>query len=209
MQSTVLPMKQEQQAVEILDRSVRYQGYFQIVRYRFRHRLFAGGWTGEISREVFERGQAAGLLPYDPAADTVVLIEQFRIGALVAGLPAWQTEVVAGIIEDDEDPEEVARREGVEEAGVTTIGELIPICRYLVSPGGASESVALFCGRVDSRGVGGLHGLAAENEDIRVEVVPFPDAMRWLEEGRIGSAVAVIALQWLALNRDRLRLAWA
>jgi ADP-ribose pyrophosphatase len=201
-------MKQNQQAVELIDRSVRYQGYFQIVRYRFRHRLFAGGWSGEIEREVFERGHAAGLLPYDPAADAVVLIEQFRIGALVAGMPAWQTEIVAGIIEEGENAEDVARREGFEEAGAKA-GELMPICRYLVSPGGASESVALFCGRVDSRGLGGVHGLPEENEDIRVEVVPFAEAMRWLEEGRIAAAVAVIALQWLALNRDRVRQAWS
>jgi ADP-ribose pyrophosphatase len=201
-------MEQGKQAVELIDRSIRYQGYFQIVHYRFRHRLFAGGWSGEIQREVFERGHAAGLLPYDPVADAVVLIEQFRIGALVAGMPAWQTEIVAGIIEEGESAEDVARREGFEEAGVR-VAEMIPICRYLVSPGGASESVALFCGRVDSRGLGGLHGLPEESEDIRVEVMPFAEAVRWLEEGRVGNAVGLIALQWLALNRERVRQAWS
>jgi ADP-ribose pyrophosphatase len=201
-------MEQDKQAVKLIDRSIRYQGYFQIVRYRFRHRLFAGGWSGETQREVFERGHAAGLLPYDPVADAVVLIEQFRIGALVAGMPAWQTEIVAGIIEEGESAEDVARREGFEEAGVR-VAEMIPICRYLVSPGGASESVALFCGRVDSRGLGGLHGLPEESEDIRVEVVPFAEALRWLEEGRVGNAVGLIALQWLALNRERVRQAWS
>ena len=193
--------------IEILDKALRYKGFFEIVHYRFRHRLFAGGWSGEIEREVFERGHAAAVLPYDPAADAVVLIEQFRIGALVAGLEPWQIEIVAGIIEDGELPEDVARRESQEEAGVA-IGTLLPIYRYMVSPGGASESVQVYCGRVDSRGLGGIHGLPEENEDIRVEVHSFDRAMAALDAGKITNAVTIIALQWLALNRARLRETW-
>jgi ADP-ribose pyrophosphatase len=193
--------------IEILDKTLRYKGFFEIVSYRFRHRLFAGGWSGEIQREVFERGHAVGVLPYDPAADALVLIEQFRIGALVAGLEPWQTEIVAGIIEPGEAPEDVARREAMEEAG-TAIGPLVPICRYVVSPGGASESVQVFCGRVDSEGLGGIHGLPEENEDIRVEVHSFAAAMAALDAGKITNAVTIIALQWLALNRARLREIW-
>ena len=194
--------------VEIIEKSLRYKGFFRIVRYRFRHRLFAGGWSGEIEREVFERGHAAAVLPYDPAADAVVLIEQFRIGALVAGFAPWQVEIVAGIVEDGEAPEEVARRETMEETGAT-LGNLIPIHRYLVSPGGASESVAVYCGRVDSRGLGGIHGLPHEHEDIRVTVHPFEEATELLNTGQVTNAVTILALQWLALNRDRLRKEWA
>ncbi len=193
--------------VEIIDKTLRYKGFFEIVRYRFRHRLFAGGWSGEIEREVFERGHAVAVLPYDPAADAVVLIEQFRIGAFVAGMAPWQIEIVAGIIEEGEAPEDVARREAEEEAGAA-IGALIPICRYLVSPGGASESVQLYCGRVNSKGLGGIHGLPHENEDIRVEVQPFAAVLETLKAGKIGNAVTIVALQWLALNRDRVRAAW-
>jgi ADP-ribose pyrophosphatase len=193
--------------IQILEKTLRYKGFFEIVHYRFRHRLFAGGWSGEIQREVFERGHAAAVLPYDPAADAVVLIEQFRIGALVAGLEPWQIEIVAGIIEDGELPEDVARRESQEEAGVT-IGTLLPIYRYMVSPGGASESVQVYCGRVDSKGLGGIHGLPEENEDIRVEVHSFAAAVAAMDAGRITNAVTIIALQWLALNRGRLRETW-
>jgi ADP-ribose diphosphatase len=193
--------------VEIIDKSRRYKGFFEIVSYRFRHRLFAGGWSAELHREVFERGHAVGVLPYDPAADAVVLIEQFRIGALVAGMAPWQTEIVAGIIEEGEKIEDVARRETMEEAGAA-VSELIPICRYLVSPGGASESVQLYCGRVDSKGLGGIHGLADEHEDIRVDVQSVDEALAALAAGRIGNAVTIIALQWLALNRDKVRAAW-
>ena len=193
--------------IEIIDKTLRYKGFFEIVRYRFRHRLFAGGWSGEIEREVFERGHAVAVLPYDPAADAVVLIEQFRIGAFVAGMAPWQTEIVAGIIEEGEAPEDVARREAEEEAGAA-IGALIPICRYLVSPGGASESVQLYCGRVDSKGLGGIHGLPHEHEDIRVEVYSFAAALEALHAGKIGNVVTLVALQWLALNRERVRKAW-
>jgi ADP-ribose pyrophosphatase len=194
--------------VEILDKSEQYKGYFRINRYRLRHRLYAGGWSGELQRELFERGHAVGVLHYDPAADSIVLIEQFRIGALVAGMHPWLTEVVAGIIEQGEAPEAVARRETREEAGIELM-DILPICRYLVSPGGSSESVILYCGRVDSRGAGGIHGLAAEHEDIKVDVVPFAEAMRRLEEGHFTNAISIIALQWLALHRDRVRAAWA
>ena len=194
--------------IELLDKSERYSGFFRINCYRLRHRLFAGGWSGVIEREVFERGHAVGVLPYDPVADSVVLIEQFRIGALVAGMSPWLIEVVAGIVEEGETPEEVARRETQEEAGLE-IQALMPMCRYLVSPGGSSESVRLYCGRVDSRGAGGIHGLAEEHEDIRVDRLPYEEAMRLLEEGRVTNSVSLIALQWLALHRDRVRAAWA
>ena len=194
--------------VELLDKSERYSGFFRINGYRLRHRLFAGGWSGVIEREVFERGHAVGVLPYDPVADSIVLIEQFRIGALVAGMSPWLIEVVAGIAEEGEAPEEVARRETQEEAGLE-IQALMPMCRYLVSPGGSSESVRLYCGRVDSRGAGGIHGLAEEHEDIRVDRLPYGEAMRLLEEGRVTNSVSLIALQWLALHRDRVRAAWA
>jgi ADP-ribose pyrophosphatase len=196
------------ETVEIIDKSEPYRGYFRIALYRFRHRLFAGGWSGEIRREVFERGHAVGVLPYDPEADAVVLIEQFRIGALAGGVNPWQTEIVAGIVEQQEAVENVAHREAREEAGLSLLA-LMPICRYIVSPGGSSESVTLFCGRVDSRGAGGIHGLPEEHEDIRVDVLPFTDAMAWLENGRIDNAISIIALQWLALHRAQVRAAWA
>ena len=192
---------------QIIEKSTLFRGYFRVDLYRFKHRLFAGGWSGEVRREVFERGHAVVVLPFDPERDAVVMIEQFRIGAAAAGLPMWQLEVVAGIIDQDESPESVARREAREEANCDII-DLVPVYHYLASPGGTSESVRLYCGRVDSRGLGGIHGLADEHEDIRVEVVPFAEARSRLESGRIGNASTIIALQWLALNREGLRRRW-
>lgn len=193
--------------VRIVERSTPFQGYFRIDRYRLRHRRFDGGWSDEIQREVFERGHAAAVLPYDPARDTVVLIEQFRIGAYAAGLEPWLIEIVAGIIEPGEAAAEVVRREAREEAGCE-IGALEPVGRFMLSPGGTSETMELFCGRVDSTGVGGLHGLAEEHEDIRAVVLPTDEVLARLAAGEIANASAAIALQWLALNRERLRATW-
>jgi len=120
---------------QLIEKTTSFQGYFRIERYRFRHKLFAGGWSGEISREVFERGHAVAVLPYDPERDAVLLIEQFRIGALAGGMPAWQIEVIAGIIDEGETPEAVARREAQEEARCEIL-DLLPIYHYLASPGG-------------------------------------------------------------------------
>jgi len=192
---------------QLIEKTTPFQGYFRIDLYRFRHRLFAGGWSGEVRREVFERGHAVVVLPYDPERDAVVMIEQFRIGAVAASMPMWQPEVIAGIIDEGETPEVVGRREAQEEAGCEIL-DLVPVYHYLASPGGSSETVRLFCGRVDSRGLGGIHGLPEEHEDIRVEVVPFAEARARLEGGRIGNAPTIIALQWLILNRDLLRRRW-
>lgn len=193
--------------VEILEKTEVFKGYFRVDRYRLRHRLFDGGWSPEITREVFERGHAAAVLPYDPVRDEVVMIEQFRIGAYAAGRPAWLKEIVAGIIEKDESAEDVVRREAIEEAGCE-ITDLVYITDYLVSPGGTSECISVFCGRADSRGKGGIHGVAAEHEDIRVSVLPFAEIERMLKARLVDNATALISLQWLSLNRADLRRSW-
>jgi len=194
--------------VEILAVEPGYRGYGRIDTYRLRHRLHDGQWGAPIEREVYDRGHVGAVLPYDPMREVVVLIEQFRIGAHLAGLPSWQTEAVAGMIDRDETPETVARREAVEEAGIE-IEALVPICRYMVSPGAITERVSLFCGKVDSRGAGGIHGLPEEGEDIKVEVVPVDALPQRLADGSIGNALTIIAVQWLLLHRDRLRREWA
>lgn len=194
--------------VEIVERRTSYQGYFRIERFRLRHRLFAGGWTGEVMRELFERGHAAAVLPYDPQRDSVALLEQFRIGAYAAGRPPWVIEIVAGIIEPGETPEDVVRREAVEEAGVS-LTALEPVHRVLASPGGTSETCMIYCGRADLGKAGGIFGLAAEHEDIRVLVLTADEAFALLAAGRVENATAVIALQHLALHRDRLRRQWS
>jgi ADP-ribose pyrophosphatase len=196
-------------ALQILERETVYRGFFRIDRYRLRHRLFSGGWSDELVREVFERGHAVGVLLYDPQRDAVVLIEQFRLPAHLAGFAPWQLEIVAGIVDPgDRSEAEVALREAREETGLVIEGALLPIHRYLTSPGGTTEYVDLFCGRVDSTDAGGIHGLAEEHEDIKVVVKSYEEVMALLRADRIENGFALVALYWLAANRDRLRRSW-
>lgn len=192
---------------EVLEKTTGYDGYFRIDVYTVRYRLHNGGWSKPVKREVFERGHAAAVIPYDPVRDQVVLIEQFRIGAIAAPGRPWLLEIVAGIIEEGETPEEVARREALEEAGCT-LAELVPICEYLSSPGGASERVTLFCGRADASTIGGIHGVDDEGEDIRAFALPFEEAFRAVMARPAKAASVLIAIQWLTLNRASLRARW-
>ena len=194
--------------VEVVEREACFRGFYQLDRLHLRHRLFAGGMGKLINRELFVRHDAVCVLPYDPQRDCVVLIEQFRIGALDKSNNPWLLELVAGLIDDGEQPEQVALREAIEEADLA-LTSLWPITQYYPSPGGSDERVHLFVGRCDSEGAGGVHGLAEEGEDIRVHVWPLEDALDAVKDGRIDNAASIIALQWLALNRAEVRGLWS
>ncbi len=191
---------------EVVERVVCHQGYFRLERLSLRFRLYAGGWSRVIDREVFERGHAACVLLYDPERDKVVLVEQFRAAAIDAPGGPWLIETVAGIFEPGETPEEVVRRETREEAGCD-IQDVEHIGEILVSPGGSSERLAIYWARVDASKADGIHGVVEEGEDIRVITMTSDEAFAAVAEGRICTTNAVIPLQWLALNRDRLRAA--
>ncbi|MCO6427229.1 NUDIX domain-containing protein [Nitrosomonas communis] len=193
--------------VEIIQKELCFHGFFRMERYTLRHRLFNGDWSRPLIRELLERGHAAAILPYDPVRDQVVLIEQFRVGAMSVATGAWLLEIVAGIIEADEAAEDVVRREAVEEAGCDIL-DIVPLYDYLVSPGGTTERIALFCGKVNSAQMGGIYGKMEEGEDIQVHVMSLGDALTLLGSGKIISASAIIALQWLALNREYLHKIW-
>lgn len=192
---------------KIVEKQTCYKGFFSLNLYRVRHRLYSGGWSEIIEREVFERGHAAGVLLYDPSLDRVVLVEQFRVAAIGATGGAWVIEVAAGIIDAGETPETVVRREAVEESGLT-VTEMVPIGEFLMTPGGCTETFWLYCGRVDASQAGGIFGHTDEGEDIRVVVMDTADALEAVVDGRIRVANAVLALQWLGLNRVQLRKDW-
>lgn len=202
-----LPVTFAKNDVEIIARETLYSGFFSMDLYRFRHRLFNGEMSGEIKREIFERGHAAVLLPFDPVRDEVVLVEQIRIAAYYVSESPWLLEMVAGMIEEGESVEDVARREALEEAGLV-VGRTKPVLSYLASPGGTSERLSIMVGEVDATTAEGIHGLADENEDIRVHVVSREQAYQWVEEGKIDNAASVIALQWLQLHYQTLRNEW-
>ncbi|EHR40410.1 ADP-ribose diphosphatase [Alishewanella jeotgali] len=193
--------------LEIIDKSTVFQGFFRIERWQLRHKCFAGGWSGVMTRELFERGQAVVVLPYNAQTDELVLVEQFRIGAVGSGQSPWLLEAIAGMIEPGQSAELTARREAEEEAGIQ-LTELWPMLHYYSSPGGSTERIQLYLGRLTAAVTPGVFGLAEEHEDIKVHLLPRATAMQLLAEGKIDNAATVIALQWLALHLADVTARW-
>lgn len=191
----------------VISKQLLYQGFFKLIRFELTHDLFGGAKSIPLSRELLDRGQAAAVLPYDPVRDELVLIEQFRIGAGDDPSGPWVIEIIAGLQEAGESAEELIHREAKEEAGCT-ISNLIPLHRYYSSPGSSNEQIQTYFARTDTRELGGIHGVDEEGEDIRVHIVSSDTAFEWLDQGRIDSALPLIALQWFKLNRDNIRAQW-
>ncbi len=179
----------------VRQRSACYRGWFAVDAYEIRHDRFDGG-TMEVRRELLERGNSVGVLLYDPACDSVLLLEQFRIGPAARGEHPWLVEIVAGMIDDGETAEESARREALEEAGYLP-QELHPLGapRWYPSPGACSEQITLFMAEVDSgKPQRDRLGVADEGEDIRRRWVSRSEAMAMVADGRINSALPIMAL---------------
>jgi ADP-ribose pyrophosphatase len=195
--------------VEILERVALHDGFLKVARLKLRCRLFEGGWSREFTRELLLRGQGVGVLLYDPHLDKVLMVEQFRVGCMDDPVNGpWALELVAGLLEEGETPEDVARREVVEEAGLT-VGRLLRICEYYNSPGGSNEKLSVYCGAFDSTRAGGVFGVEDEAENIRSVILDRPEALAAVAAGRINNAMSIIALQWLQLNLETVKGALA
>ena len=184
-----------------------FSGHYRVRRLTLEHRLFRGGWSGPMTRELFERGDAVGVLPWDPERDELVLLEQFRVGAIRGKSSPWMLELVAGVVEDGESDEEVAHREMREESGLS-LAAIEHIVTFFPSPGACSEQVRLFVGRVDAGAAGGVHGRDDEGEDILVHRLPRTQVMELLDANRIDNGHTLIALQWLRIHGEALRERW-
>jgi ADP-ribose pyrophosphatase len=202
-----LELKFGAQDVRVLDNQTIWSGHYSMRRITLQHRRFAGGWSDPVVREVFERGDAVAVLPYDPVSDSLVMIEQFRPGAIRGDDSPWMLELIAGVVEVGERDEEVVHREAMEEAACE-LSDLVPIATVFPSAGACTEQVRLFCGRVNKAAIGGLHGLQEEGEDILVHSVARTDALQMLAENRIPNGHTLIALQWLHIHGEALRERW-
>ena len=190
--------------VQILDNEACYDGFMSIDRLTLKHRLFDGGWSPAFTREVVSRRPGVGVLLYDPRLDKVLMVEQFRAGCLDDARGPWVLELVAGTVEEGESSSEVAIREAKEEANVS-VRDLLPVCQYYNSPGGSNEKLDVFCARVDANARTGVFGLREEHEDIRTVLLSRQEAQAAIQTGKINNAMAIIALQWLALNLETVR----
>lgn len=193
--------------VRLIEYQNAYSGYFRIDRYRLSYRRFDGDWSKLQDFELFERGHGVAVLPYDPDTDELLLIEQFRMGAIASETP-WLLEIVAGMVEEGESHEDVAHREAYEEARCQLMA-LESVAKVYVSPGGSSETTQIYCAKIDISQINSdSAGLDEEGEDIRIHRVSYDDAMSALASGSVCTAPAVIALQWLQLNKQRLQQRW-
>lgn len=194
--------------VRIISEKTIFSGFFNVVLYKLQHRLFQGGWSNVMERLLVKRRQAVAAIPYDPKLDRVVLLEQFRIGAMADRISPWMIEMPAGIIDNDDDYATNILRELNEEAGIQT-ATLHPIYDYFASPGASNEQIILYCAIIDAAHVDGIHGEVEENEDIKVHNIPFSEAVEWLTAGKIKNGIALVGMQWLLLNHDMLRKQYA
>ncbi len=192
---------------KILNEETVFKGFFEMKRMQVQHKLFDGTWSRVLSREMFERGHAVAVLPYDPNTQEFVLIQQFRLGAMATSDSPWLFEVIAGMIEPNENLDDVCHRESFEEAGIVLEG-LQRTLTYLSSPGGTTERLHIYMAKTDATLARGVHGLASESEDIMVHRVKESEAREWLDNGKIDNAAAIIALQWFFLNKQKLLDSW-
>ena len=185
---------------ELLTEKLIYDGFYSLSRVEFKHTKFHGGWTGVVSREVLNRGDVIGVLAHDPKSDRIALVEQFRYGARYEADNPWLMEVIAGMVEPGESPQNVAVREAKEEAGLELETPRL-IRQYYSSPSSTSEQVYIYYAEADLSTVGGVHGLEEEDEDILVHTVTTNEAILMMEEGVIKNAISLVAVQWLQYQR--------
>ena len=193
--------------VDVLTIKAGYQGFFKVNEYHLSHKLFSNKQSNEFTREVFERGDAVVVILYDTTQDKLLLLEQFRAGALRTSDTPWMLEFVAGMFDENESAVDVAVRESKEEANITLSPKnVLPIMKYLSSPGGMSECIHLYWANFDSDEVlpGSVFGLDDENEDILLHLISREEAITLLNEGKISNAATIIGLQWLAMNYQNL-----
>lgn len=204
LEKTEATQQFKQKDVECVSKEQAYDGFMSLQKWQIKHRLFEGGWSDPLSRELLIRKDAVAVLLYDPKLDVVVMVEQFRIGAINDPETPWMLELVAGLIDADESPEEVARRECLEEAGCK-VSILEPIFEFYLSPGACTEKLHLFAACIDASNLSGVHGLEQEGEDIKVHVISAEKAFERLSCGQINNAIGLIGLQWLQTNQGRLK----
>jgi ADP-ribose pyrophosphatase len=187
--------------VRIVSQAVPYKDFFAVQETHLTHQRFDGTQSAVIKRAAFVSGDAVTVLPVDPIRKRVLLVEQFRMGPFARGdRQPWSLEAIAGRIDAGESPETAARREAMEEAGIT-LGAMRLIAAYYPSPGAVTEylySYIAICDLPDD--IAGIHGLATEAEDIRSHVISLDHLMELVKTGEVNNAPLILTAFWLAQN---------
>ena len=184
---------------KIINKRSLYSGFFNLNKVEFVHQKHDGSWTKNIEREVFSGSHVATLLPYDPIKKEIVLIQQFRAGVISKYDDDYLYEIVAGMIDKNELPEDTARRECLEETGCK-VNKILPILDYFPAPGSSESHYHIFLGEINSFEGQRIMGLENENEDILVKSFNIDDVRKMMNKNIIKNGLTLIALQWFFLE---------
>lgn len=193
-----------QKQIKILKKERAFKGFFEFNKYNFQFEKYDGTLSPPIEREIFERGHAVAALLYDPQKDVVVLIEQMRFPAYLASQDAWMTEIVAGMIDEGETPEQAICRE-IEEESQCHVQQLEFILDYMPSSGACTETVKLYLATVDSTTLSPYMGQADEHEDIFVFTMGAEEFIQKTFSNKFNNSVIIIAGLWFQANHQRLK----
>lgn len=185
------------QDFKVIKEETLFKGFYQVNAYEINFKCFDNTMSKTVRRELFVRRDAACILPFNPKTQMVVLLQQFRVGAMLKAENPWLVEMIAGIMdEEDKDPLDTAIRESKEEANIEYY-QTHKMCAYYPSPGGSNEKLHCYLGLFEGDYSEGIHGLPSEGENIRAFPCSLSQALKWLEEGKIDNASTVISLMWL------------
>ncbi len=184
---------------KIINKKNLYSGFFSLNKYEFIHQKHDGNWTNKVQREIFSGAHVSTLLPYDPIKEEIILIQQFRAGVISRYDEDYLYEIVAGIIDNNESPEQTAKRECLEETGCE-VNKIIPIQSYFPAPGSSESYYHLYLGYINSFHGERIKGLESENENILVKAFKVDQVRKMLKDKRIINGLTLVALQWFFLE---------
>ena len=184
---------------KIINKENLYSGFYSLNKYEFTHQKHDGSWTNKVTREIFHGAQVSSLLPYDPIRNEIVLIQQFRAGVISRYDDSYLYEIVAGMIDKNENPKDTAKRECLEETGCR-VKKIIPIQSYFPAPGSSESYYHLYLGEINSFDGERIMGLENENEDILVKSFKVEEIRKMLKKKLIQNGLTLIALQWFFLE---------
>ena len=184
---------------KILHKKIIHNGFFKMNEVTLKYQKYDGSWSNEVKRELFGGAQVSAVLPYDPLSKKIVLIQQFRPGTISKEGNNYLDEIVAGIIDQNEKPEDAAKRECLEETGCK-VNKLTSIQGYFPAPGSSESFYHLFLAEVVAPSKEIIRGLESENEDILVKSYNFEEVKEKIKNKEILNGITLVALQWFFLN---------
>lgn len=184
---------------KVIKKKKIHDGFFKLHEINFTHKKHDGSWSENVTREVFSGAHVSTVLPYDPVNKKIILLKQFRAGVIDRKYDPQLIEIVAGIVDNDETPEEAAIRECEEETGCKT-NLIKKIYSYYPAPGSSESFYHFFLAEINAFEGERILGLKNENEDILARSYSIDEIKNLLKDNKIINGVTLMAIQWFFLN---------